>query len=184
MQNPVKKTKTKNRIVNYTPPPKKKPTETKNITFSWYRKTSSRGQMILPLDNHNLYCSEVLNYIYMYIHLSHGNHIKRIEFEFIDVLCHMQWYFSHIMWRHRCAGGLKKKLYLRSGSQRHRHFAGFFNVTVLHRHGPPFLYRDSDIPSHFVAFYDTLGIHRTFSRLKPPVSSRGLRESRGKESIK
>ena len=27
---------------------------------------------------------------------------------------------------HRCAGGLKKKLNLRSGSQRHRHFAGFF----------------------------------------------------------
>ena len=40
------------------------------------------------------------------------------------------------MWRHRCAGGLKKlKLYLRSGSQRHRHFVGFFNVPVLHRHG-------------------------------------------------
>ena len=38
-------------------------------------------------------------------------------------------------WRHRCAGGLKKKLYLRSGSQRHRHFAGFFNVPVLQRHG-------------------------------------------------
>ena len=38
------------------------------------------------------------------------------------------------MWRHRCAGGLKK-LYLRSGSQRHRHFAGFFNVPILHRHG-------------------------------------------------
>ena len=32
---------------------------------------------------------------------------------------------------HMCAGGLKKKLYLRSGSQRHRHFAGFFNVPVL-----------------------------------------------------
>ena len=31
---------------------------------------------------------------------------------------------------HRCAGGLKKKLYLRSGSQRHRHFVGFFNVLV------------------------------------------------------
>ena len=29
---------------------------------------------------------------------------------------------------HRCAGGLKKKLDLRSGSQRHRHFVGFFNV--------------------------------------------------------
>ena len=32
---------------------------------------------------------------------------------------------------HRCAGGLKKKLGLRSGSQRHRHFVGFFNVPVL-----------------------------------------------------
>ena len=32
---------------------------------------------------------------------------------------------------HRCAGGLKKKLDLRSGSQRHRHFAGFFNAPVL-----------------------------------------------------
>ena len=31
---------------------------------------------------------------------------------------------------HRCAGGLKKKLYLRSGSERHRHFVGFFNVPV------------------------------------------------------
>ena len=32
---------------------------------------------------------------------------------------------------HRYAGGLKKKLDLRSGSQRHRHFVGFFNVPVL-----------------------------------------------------
>ena len=32
--------------------------ETKNITFLWYRKTSSRGQMILPLNYHNFYCSE------------------------------------------------------------------------------------------------------------------------------
>ena len=32
---------------------------------------------------------------------------------------------------HRCAGGLKKKLDLQSGSQRHRHFVGFFNVPVL-----------------------------------------------------
>ena len=43
--------------------------------------------------------------------------------------------FQSYMWQHRCAGGLKKKLYLRSGSQRHRHFVGFFNVPVLHRHG-------------------------------------------------
>ena len=54
---------------------------------------------------------------------------------FIDVLRHMQRYFNHNMWRHRCAGGLKNKLYLLSGSQRHRHFVGFFNVPVLHRHG-------------------------------------------------
>ena len=31
---------------------------------------------------------------------------------------------------HRCAGGLKKKLNLQSGSQRHRHFVGFLNVPV------------------------------------------------------
>ena len=32
---------------------------------------------------------------------------------------------------HRCAGGLKKKLDLRSGSQHYRHFVGFFNLPVL-----------------------------------------------------
>ena len=57
-----------------------------------------------------------------------------VGFEFIGVLRHTQQNFSH-MWRHRCADGLKKKLNLSSGSQRHRHFAGFFNVPVLHRHG-------------------------------------------------
>ena len=31
---------------------------------------------------------------------------------------------------YRCAGGLKKKLDLRSGSKRHRHFVWFFNVPV------------------------------------------------------
>ena len=45
------------------------------------------------------------------------------------------------MWRHRCAGGLVKELYLRSGSQRHTHFVGFFNVSVLHRHGTPLFTR-------------------------------------------
>ena len=164
---------------------KKKPTETMNITFSWYRKTSSRGQMILSLDNHNLYCSEVLNYIYMYIHLSHGNHIKRIEFEFIVVLCHMQWYFSHIHvcdgtdvqadWGSRTYGRAPNAIDISQGSLTWPSYTDT---------GPPFLYCDSDIPPHFVAFYDTLGIRRTYSRLKPPVSSRGLRESRGKESIK
>ena len=42
--------------------------------------------------------------------------------------------FQSYMWRHRCAGGLKK-LYLRSGSHHNRHFAGFFNAPVLQWHG-------------------------------------------------
>ena len=61
---------------------------------------------------------------------------------------------------HRCAGGLKKKLKLdlRSGSQRHRHFVGFFNVPVLApTRDHPFLYGDSDTPPHLVAFYDHAG---------------------------
>ena len=128
---------------------------------------------------------------------------------------------------HRCAGGLKK-LNLQAGSQRHRHFVGFFNVpvqaptrdppfTVIPRNRPilvafydthwdtedtfstptssvrlhicavtymteislivtlnnqftlPYLtlYEDSDTPPQLVAFYDTLGIRRTYSHLKP-----------------
>ena len=54
--------------------------------------------------------------------------------------------FQSYMWRHRCAGGLKKLLYLRSGSQRHRHFAGFFNVPVYTDTVLTFLYDDSDTP--------------------------------------
>ena len=50
---------------------------------------------------------------------------------------------------HRCAGGLKKKLDLRSGSQRHRHFVGFFNVPVL---APT-----RDHPFYTVIFLLTLG---------------------------
>ena len=36
---------------------------------------------------------------------------------------------------HRCAGGLKKKLDLRSGSQRHRHFVRSLTCPSSHRHG-------------------------------------------------
>ena len=51
--------------------------------------------------------------------------------ELIGVLRHMQRYFSHICdGTDNYAGGLKKKLDLRSGSQRHRHFVRFFNVPV------------------------------------------------------
>ena len=66
---------------------------------------------------------------------------------------------------HRCAGGLKK-LYLRSGSQRHRHFVGSFNVLVqAPARGHPF-YGYSEKPPHAVAFYKTHGIRRTYSHLK------------------
>ena len=41
---------------------------------------------------------------------------------------------------HRCAGGLKKKLDLGSGSKRHRHFVGFFNVSVQ---APTRLFRET-----------------------------------------
>ena len=59
---------------------------------------------------------------------------------------------------HRCAGGLKKKLDLRSGSQRHRHFVGFFNVPVLAptRDHPFYTVIPTHRP-HLVAFYDHAG---------------------------
>ena len=38
------------------------------------------------------------------------------------------------MTAHRCASGLKKKVDLCVGSQRHRHFIGFFKVPVQHQH--------------------------------------------------
>ena len=77
-----------------------------------------------------------------------------------EVLCGGGGGNSMLQQRHRYAGGLKKKLYLRSGSQRHRNIIGFFNVPVLHRHGPPFLYGYSEKPPHLVAFS---GIRRTYS---------------------
>ena len=43
--------------------------------------------------------------------------------------------FHSYVTAHRCAGGMKKKLDIRSGSQHHRHFVGFFNVPVPQRHG-------------------------------------------------
>ena len=66
---------------------------------------------------------------------------------------------------HRCAGGLKKKLDLRSRSQRNRHFVGFFNVPVLApTRDHPFY---TVIPTHRPIqspFTITLGIRRcTFS---------------------
>ena len=56
----------------------------------------------------------------------------------VSVMCvYVYWCFtSHAtifqlyMWRHRWAGGLEKKLYLRSGSKPRRHFVGFYNMPV------------------------------------------------------
>ena len=53
---------------------------------------------------------------------------------------------------------MKKKFDLRSGSQRHRHFVGFFKrARPSTDTGPTFLYGDSDTPPHLVAFYDHAG---------------------------
>ena len=63
--------------------------------------------------------------------------------------------FQSYMWRHRCAGGLKKKLklYLRSGS----HAISQDSLTCPSYTDP------------LIAFYDTVGIRRTYSRLKPRI---------------
>ena len=61
------------------------------------------------------------------------------------------------MTAHRCAGGLKKKLNLRPGSQRHSHFEGFFYVPVQ---APTKATLLTVIPRNHpisVAFYDAYG---------------------------
>ena len=65
------------------------------------------------------------------------------------------------------AGELKKKLDLRSGSQRHRHFVGLFNVPVLNRHGTNLFIRWFRHTATLVAFYDTLGIRSTHNPRVP-----------------
>ena len=54
------------------------------------------------------------------------------------------------------------------GFQHHGYFVGFFNVPVqAPTRGQ--IYGYSGKPPHLVAFYDTLGIRRTYSRLNPRV---------------
>ena len=87
--------------------------------------------------------------------------------DFIGVLRHMQRYFSHICdgtdvqadWRSCTYGRAPNAIDISQGSLMCPSYIGT---------GPPFLYGDSDTPSHLVAFYDTLGIRRTYSRLKHP----------------
>ena len=73
----------------------------------------------------------------------------------------------------RCAGWLKKKLDVRSGSQLNRHFVGFFNVPVQVQTRGNSFNSHSEKPPHLVAFYNTLGIWRTYSHLIPPTVPRG-----------
>ena len=86
----------------------------------------------------------------------------------IGVLRHMNQYFSLIYdgtdvkadWRRSCCTYVwaPNAIYI---------FAGFFNVPVLHRHWTNLFKRWFRHTAHLVAFYDTLGIRRTYSRLKP-----------------
>ena len=70
----------------------------------------------------------------------HLSHIEKLSQKlFLVAVCEVNWLFNVTIndisviyvTAHGGAGRLKKKLDLRSGSQRHRHFAGFFNVPVL-----------------------------------------------------
>ena len=99
---------------------------------------------------HNGLVAIVFTSLFPYVILVHCNldlwppkSIGSILSPWLTVWVWVYWFFSMshatifqlYMWRHRCAGGLKKNLYLRLGSQRHRHFVGFFNMTILHWHG-------------------------------------------------
>ena len=70
--------------------------------------------------------------------------------------------------------GLNKKLFLRSGSQRHRYFAGFLTCPSYTDTGPSFLYGDSNTPPNLVAFYDTLVIRGSILDLNPRPPNGGI----------
>ena len=82
-----------------------------------------------------------------------------VELSWIGCLTSHLTIFQSYMWRHiDVQADWRRSWDLRSGSQRHRHFVGFFNVPVLApTRGPTFLYGDSDTPPHLVAFYDHAG---------------------------
>ena len=74
----------------------------------------------------------------------------------------MQRYFSHICdgtdvqadWRSCTYGRATNAIYISQGS---------LTCPSYTDTGPTFLYGDSDTPPHLVAFYDTLGIRRTYN---------------------
>ena len=76
---------------------------------------------------------------------------------------------------HRCAGGLKKELDLRSGSQRHRHFVRFLNLPVqASTRGNP-LYGDFGKTLHFSRLLRHAwgyGVHVHILTLRYPMYNR------------
>ena len=92
----------------------------------------------------------------------------------------MQLYYSHICaqmcmqadWRSCTYGRAPNAIDMSKGS---------FTWPSYIDTGPPFLYGDSDTHPHLVAFYDTLGIRRTYSRLKRRRPHEGEANREGKE---
>ena len=97
---------------------------------------------------------------------------KSSSFEIVGVLRHMQRYLSLICdgtdvqedWRSCTDGRAPNAIDTSQGSLTRPSYTD----TVI-----PFLYGDSDTTPNLVAFYDTRGIRKTYSRLKHPASSRG-----------
>ena len=88
---------------------------------------------------------------------------------------HMQRYFSYICdGASICAAGLKKKLDLQSGSQRHRHFAEFLNAPVK---APTQGQLFTVIPRNRLfqpPFTTRISIRRTYSRLNTQRSQQEM----------
>ena len=88
----------------------------------------------------------------------------------IGVLRHMERYFSYIFdgtdvqadWRSCTYGRAPNAIDIPQGS---------LTCPVLHRHKTNLFIRGFWQTAPWVAFYDTLGIRRTYSRLNPPASS-------------
>ena len=73
---------------------------------------------------------------------------------------------------HSCSGRQKKKLNIRSVSQRHRHFIGFFNMPIPAPTRATLLWLFRENAPFQLPFTMRMRIQRTYSRLKPPGTPR------------
>ena len=90
------------------------------------------------------------------------------HFEWVSIGCLQSTIFSY-MTAHRCAGGLKKKLDLRSGSHAIDISFGSLTCPSKHRHGPNLL---TVIPINCLnqsLLTTRIGIQKTYFHLKPRV---------------